>query len=124
MIYSVQAQTSSSGSSTTTITLSPPITGVHQIVATSDGQTITLVVDGRATVPTPVASPSVQFVDGKPAPQVTAPPGLSDAIAQLMASAAQAAPACLADGGTASEQALLQIASRLAGPGQMVSTNA
>lgn len=110
VIYSVQAQTSSSGSSTTTITVSPPIVGVHQIVATSDGQTVTLVVDGRSTVPAPVANPAVQFVDGKPAPQVTAPAGLSDAIAQLLASAAQDAPTCLANGGTATESALLQAA--------------
>src|SRR5262249_55427699 len=48
-LYSMQQQTASNHASTMTVTVSPPITGVRQIVATSDGQTTTFTVDGRQT---------------------------------------------------------------------------
>ena len=111
-LYDVTTQAPSSGASTTTLTLFPPILGVHQISTTSDGTTFTVVADGRRSVPMPVQNnlSGLKFQDGQPPPQVTIPPGVSNAIAQLMVSAGTQLPTCLAAQTSSSSSEAMQLA--------------
>ena len=111
-LYDVTTQAPSSGASTTTLMLFPPILGAHQISTTSDGTTFTVVADGRQSVPMPVQTnlSGLKFQDGQPPPKVTIPPGVSNAIAQLMVSAGTQLPTCLAAQTSSSSSEAMQLA--------------
>jgi hypothetical protein len=96
-LYQVQQQISNTGAFTRSDTYFAPITGVHQIVSTSDGTTFTMVVDGRQTVPLAAvgANPATaSFVDGRPAPQLDIPVAVADAFQELLNNAAAVLPTC------------------------------
>lgn len=102
-LLQIVSSTTGAGASHLTDTYFPPYAGVQVASATSDGQTVVATIDGRRTVPAPVGSdPSqIRFVDGGPAPQLTVPPAVSDAVAALFAGAAANSAACLSQLGIA-----------------------
>ena len=94
-LYQVSQQ-GAPGAVTRSDTYFAPITGVHQATSTSDGTNITFVVDGRTSLPMAVtANPSsIKFVDGGPAPAISIPPSIGDAIAELFTDAATKIKSC------------------------------
>jgi hypothetical protein len=96
LLLQIVSATTQAGSTVAAYTYLPPYSGVHLATATSDGHTETAVFDGRQTVPAPVgAAPStIQFVDGKPAPVLTVPGAVADAVAELFAGESANTTAC------------------------------
>jgi hypothetical protein len=96
-LYSIQTQVSSNSSFTRNEAYFPPITGVKNVTGISDGKTIIFTVDGRQTLSSAVgADPTtVQFADGKPAPQLNIDSSIRDAMIQLLNSAQTQSKACL-----------------------------
>jgi hypothetical protein len=102
VIDQIQLDAAADGTTTRTETFSAPITGVHQVITTSNGQTLTLLVDGRQTVPVPVGTDpkTIRFADGQAVPQLTIPPAIADAMTQLFNDAGSAMTTCLASSGS------------------------
>jgi hypothetical protein len=93
-----------SGIETLQIVFGASIHGIHEIDATTDGHTVSEVVDGRALEPIalPVnagSPPPIVFADGGPAPVVTADDGVLADLAAIATRASSAIASC--SGGTA-----------------------
>lgn len=98
--------------SETSAAFAAPIRGIRSASATSDGTTIAGSIDGRALVPLPVTtdSPTLTFVDGRPAPRVHAPFGLRHALNTLADQETALLESCLSDGSTSdTPQAAAQV---------------
>lgn len=96
-LLDVAAQTDSTGGIQITLNYGTGFQGVRQVVLSStDGKTMTAVIDGRTTKPFSVgADPgSVHFTDGSALPQLTVDPTLRAAITRLIQKAGQTAASC------------------------------
>lgn len=96
-LYRMAMSAAPGGTATTTETYFAPIGGVHEVVTTSDGKTLSSVMDGRRTVAAPIGTDPAQirFEDGQPAPAATMSAPIRAGLQRVLEAAGKDSVACL-----------------------------
>jgi len=96
-VFELNLQRQAGGAAEVSVEYGTVVSGARQLVfSSSDGKTLNGELDGRAIVPFPIGASAgaLRFLDGQPAPNVTATPAIRQAVAIILQQAKTATANC------------------------------